>query len=151
MRALPCGALLAALVAAPLGAQQSAPAPAAPAAASTEAPLRVASVEGITEYRLANGLRVLLFPDPSKPTECPLPTDAHETWMLFGSSTAPFSSTLAATICVQGPLYGDCLQTASQLVPSNARSCVPKSKSRVGAIVKPVGSRIVPFAAMRAP
>jgi zinc protease len=28
----------------------------------------VASVEGITEYRLDNGLRVLLFPDPSKPT-----------------------------------------------------------------------------------
>ncbi len=28
----------------------------------------VASVEGITEYRLANGLRVLLFPDPTKPT-----------------------------------------------------------------------------------
>jgi zinc protease len=27
---------------------------------------RVTSVEGITEYRLANGLRVLLFPDPSK-------------------------------------------------------------------------------------
>ena len=27
-----------------------------------------ASVEGITEYRLANGLRVLLFPDASKPT-----------------------------------------------------------------------------------
>jgi zinc protease len=27
----------------------------------------VASVEGITEYRLDNGLRVLLFPDPSKP------------------------------------------------------------------------------------
>jgi zinc protease len=26
------------------------------------------TVEGITEYRLANGLRVLLFPDPSKPT-----------------------------------------------------------------------------------
>jgi zinc protease len=25
-------------------------------------------VEGITEYRLANGLRVVLFPDPSKPT-----------------------------------------------------------------------------------
>ncbi|MBK9797837.1 MAG: insulinase family protein [Holophagaceae bacterium] len=31
-------------------------------------PTRVASVEGITEYRLANGLRVLLFPDASKPT-----------------------------------------------------------------------------------
>ncbi len=29
---------------------------------------RVASVEGITEYRLSNGLRVLLFPDRSKPT-----------------------------------------------------------------------------------
>lgn len=26
------------------------------------------SVEGISEYQLANGLRVLLFPDPSKPT-----------------------------------------------------------------------------------
>lgn len=31
-------------------------------------PVKVASVEGITEYRLANGLRVLLFPDASKPT-----------------------------------------------------------------------------------
>jgi zinc protease len=29
---------------------------------------QVASVEGITEHRLANGLRVLLFPDQSKPT-----------------------------------------------------------------------------------
>ncbi|HKB71611.1 MAG TPA: pitrilysin family protein [Thermoanaerobaculia bacterium] len=28
----------------------------------------VTSVEGITEYRLANGLQVLLFPDPTKPT-----------------------------------------------------------------------------------
>lgn len=28
----------------------------------------IISVEGITEYRLANGLRVLLYPDPSKPT-----------------------------------------------------------------------------------
>jgi zinc protease len=31
-------------------------------------PVKIASVEGITEYRLDNGLRVLLFPDPSKPT-----------------------------------------------------------------------------------
>lgn len=30
-------------------------------------PQPVATVEGITEYRLENGLRVLLFPDPSKP------------------------------------------------------------------------------------
>jgi len=29
---------------------------------------RVTSVEGITEYQLPNGLRVLLFPDQSKPT-----------------------------------------------------------------------------------
>jgi zinc protease len=29
---------------------------------------RVTTVEGITEYRLQNGLRVLLFPDQSKPT-----------------------------------------------------------------------------------
>jgi zinc protease len=29
---------------------------------------RVTSVEGITEYKLPNGLRVLLFPDPTKPT-----------------------------------------------------------------------------------
>lgn len=43
---------------------------AAPAAkASATAPVtKVTSVEGLTEYRLANGLRVLLFPDASKPT-----------------------------------------------------------------------------------
>jgi zinc protease len=42
-------------------------APAAPAA--KPGPLApVASVEGITEYRLPNGLRVVLFPDPTKPT-----------------------------------------------------------------------------------
>ena len=29
---------------------------------------KIASVEGITEYRLKNGLKVLLFPDQSKPT-----------------------------------------------------------------------------------
>ncbi len=34
----------------------------------TAAPTPVTSVEGITEYRLPNGLRVLLFPDPTKPT-----------------------------------------------------------------------------------
>jgi zinc protease len=30
--------------------------------------IKVTSVEGITEYRLDNGLRLLVFPDPSKPT-----------------------------------------------------------------------------------
>src|SRR6266540_3723290 len=47
-----------------------APAARAKAAASgkTEKSVKVTSVEGITEYRLANGLRVLLFPDPTKQT-----------------------------------------------------------------------------------
>ena len=31
-------------------------------------PVKITTVEGITEYRLANGLRVLLFPDQSKQT-----------------------------------------------------------------------------------
>src|SRR5947209_7116040 len=33
---------------------------------ATEAPKKIASVEGITEYNLDNGLRVLLFPDSSQ-------------------------------------------------------------------------------------
>jgi zinc protease len=36
-------------------------------AAAGGAPQKIASVEGITEYRLPNGLRVLLFPDPTRP------------------------------------------------------------------------------------
>jgi zinc protease len=41
----------------------------APAGAKTEPPYtKVATVEGVTEYRLANGMQVLLYPDPSKPT-----------------------------------------------------------------------------------
>lgn len=43
--------------------QQSAAAPALPRGFE-----RVTSVEGITEYRLANGLRVLMFPDQTKQT-----------------------------------------------------------------------------------
>jgi zinc protease len=39
-----------------------------PLLALAQAPQKVASVEGSTEYRFANGLRLLLFPDPSKPT-----------------------------------------------------------------------------------
>src|SRR5215813_3407599 len=38
------------------------------AAAYAQNPERITSVEGITEYRLPNGLRVLLFPDPTKQT-----------------------------------------------------------------------------------
>jgi len=37
-------------------------------AAEPAAPKEITSVEGITEYRLENGLKILLFPDPSKPT-----------------------------------------------------------------------------------
>jgi zinc protease len=37
-------------------------------AQTPSAPVKVTSVEGITEYRLANGLQVLLFPDNSKQT-----------------------------------------------------------------------------------
>src|SRR5688572_30558730 len=44
--------------------RKAAPAP----LAAPVAPERITAVEGITEYRLANGLRVLLFPDPSKQT-----------------------------------------------------------------------------------
>src|SRR5579859_634172 len=38
------------------------------AQAPAQAPTKITSVEGITEYRLANGLKVLLFPDESKPS-----------------------------------------------------------------------------------
>src|SRR5665213_1505888 len=37
-------------------------------AQTSSSPTKVTSVEGITEYRLDNGLKVLLFPDNSKPT-----------------------------------------------------------------------------------
>ncbi|WP_317203500.1 pitrilysin family protein [Janthinobacterium sp.] len=43
-------------------------APASHKVAAPAAAVKVGSVEGITEYRLGNGLRVLLFPDASKPT-----------------------------------------------------------------------------------
>ncbi len=36
--------------------------------AKAQEPQKVTTVEGVTEYRLANGARVLLFPDPSRPT-----------------------------------------------------------------------------------
>ncbi len=65
-----CGALAFTLVAGET--PKPAPAPAKKAAKAAKAaplpaPVKVTSVEGITEYRLGNGLRVLLFPDASKP------------------------------------------------------------------------------------
>src|SRR5262245_8463815 len=40
----------------------------APVVGADDAPKKVAAVEGVTEYRLANGARVLLFPEASRPT-----------------------------------------------------------------------------------
>jgi zinc protease len=61
-----------ALAAGAVSAKETAPAVAkvvAPTAATALTALeKVTSVEGITEYRMANGLRVLLLPDASKPT-----------------------------------------------------------------------------------
>ncbi|MFN5028155.1 MAG: M16 family metallopeptidase [Burkholderiales bacterium] len=51
-------------------AKAAAPSTAKPPVAANKpvVPEKVASVEGITEYRLPNGLKVLLYPDQSKPT-----------------------------------------------------------------------------------
>src|SRR5689334_17848967 len=70
---LPLLAALAVSAAPALAKKPKTPPPApAPAAVAVPAPLpppeKVTSVEGITEYRLANGLRVLMFPDPTKQT-----------------------------------------------------------------------------------
>jgi zinc protease len=62
--------LFAALVSAPASAQRSR-APAQPAQPAAQAPAQaqlVTTVEGISEYTLANGLRILLFPDASRPS-----------------------------------------------------------------------------------
>ena len=64
---VPLALLASALLALPVVAKEAAP-PTPAATVRIVAPERVTSVEGITEYRLANGLRVLLFPDQTKPT-----------------------------------------------------------------------------------
>ncbi len=68
-------AVVAVLCAASLTAQNTSPKakPAAKTTAATSAkpsssPVKVTSVEGITEYKLGNGMKVLLFPDMSKQT-----------------------------------------------------------------------------------
>jgi zinc protease len=70
-RRLVCAALVGilAVIAIPAVGQQTPTAtPSGAKSAPTAGAVKIASVEGITEYRLTNGLRVLLFPDPSKPT-----------------------------------------------------------------------------------
>ena len=61
---LSLAAVSACALAQPSAAQQRVPRAAAPVAASL---VRGPSVEGITQYTLGNGLRVLLFPDASRP------------------------------------------------------------------------------------
>ncbi|HLX81152.1 MAG TPA: insulinase family protein, partial [Burkholderiales bacterium] len=47
------------------------------AAFAAETPQKVASIEGVTEYHLANGLRILTIPDPSAST-----VSAHITYFV---------------------------------------------------------------------
>ena len=71
MRVISGFALFAFLVSATPASATPASATPAPTAHPTPAPARltkVTAVEGITEYRMDNGLRVLIFPDQSKPT-----------------------------------------------------------------------------------
>jgi zinc protease len=60
--------VLAALAAPAWAAKKPKTPPPPPPVAAPAAPQRVTTVEGITEYRLANGLRVLMFPDQTKQT-----------------------------------------------------------------------------------
>lgn len=52
----------------PAAALEAAPVVQVSKSAKLSAPVKVTALEGMTEYRLANGLRVLLIPDASKPT-----------------------------------------------------------------------------------
>ncbi len=74
-RAVFAAAFISLFVAANVFAQKVSVPVAKPAVASSKAaavkivaPEKVTSVEGITEYRLPNGLKILLYPDQSKPT-----------------------------------------------------------------------------------
>ena len=62
--------LLGAAIATPATAKEAVKvAPPKPVAAAPKSSIeKITTVEGITEYRLTNGLKVLLFPDQSKPT-----------------------------------------------------------------------------------
>ncbi|MES2127990.1 MAG: pitrilysin family protein [Pseudomonadota bacterium] len=68
MKLLPALLLSAGIISPAAFAAPALDAPVAAKAGQLAAPVKVTSVEGITEYRLGNGMRVLLFPDASKPT-----------------------------------------------------------------------------------
>jgi zinc protease len=99
--------LLAWLAASALAIAASTPAPALPHGIA-----QTASVEGITEYALDNGLRVLLFPDISKPT-----VTINVTY-LVGSRHEPYGETgmahLLEHMMFKGtPRYGNIFQALS--------------------------------------
>jgi len=66
---LPLSLTVLTVVATPAPAQQPVTKPARPARTAAQPPkaTKVVTVEGITEYRLPNGLRILLLPDQTKP------------------------------------------------------------------------------------
>ena len=68
---------------------------------AAEPPRKVASVEGVSEYRLDNGLRVLLVPDASADT-----VTAHLTY-LVGSRHEGYGEkawrTCSSTCCSRAP------------------------------------------------
>ena len=128
-----------ALAQARAAAQTPAVAAAAPAPTGGAA-VKVTTVEGITEYRLANGLQVLLFPDQSKPTVTVNITyfvgSRHEGYGETGHG-AP-----ARAHAVQGhahatPTSGSCCRTAAPsstappgtTAPTTTRSCRPRPRT----------------------
>jgi hypothetical protein len=115
-----------------LGAQAPAAAPAA------QAPLpagmtRGATVEGITEYTLANGLRVLLFPDQSKPTVTVnityLVGSRHEGYGETGSTRTSRRNSLSTGPSRTGP-PGTTAPTTSRRRPRPTSTSIGRSTSR---------------------
>ncbi len=85
---------------------------------------RVTSVEGITEYRLANGLKVLLFPDPTKET-----ITVNVTY-LVGSSHENYGETGMAHLLEHLVAERNDLDRSHQLLRD---LCRHRRQSRVGA------------------
>ena len=97
------------------------------------APTKVTSVEGITEYRLDNGLKVLLFPDSSKPT-----VTVNVTY-LVGSRYEGYGETRhgapAGAHAVQG--HGQARRHHGRADPSTARSSTAPLPTTAPTISRP--------------
>ena len=89
-------------------------------------PQKVASVEGITEYRLDNGLRVLLFPDPSRPKVTVNLT------VFVGSRHEGYGETGHGPPARAHALQGDARRIPTS--PRSSRSAGPSSTARPGSI-----------------